>query len=288
MNDLSFLEQNTIVKGGAGIIIGNCSEGNFWNKLVLNTLLIQCVKSQKYKKIVIICGDVKISEILLLIKISCLQHHIESERIILVNNVKEFSTNFQSNEDGLAVFHYSFSETLLNEAFQDEIALLRKFLYLCAESLSEKHQVQTSKLSPMLYLTYLHVSFHDTCTVAALNALFPTNILVVPNYGTMSTSMAVQIQTVRRSYTNKIQENVEMFGFHKSGVTLNLLAAKSETVKQESKSLVQGDVLLQSALMGNSEKPVEQSVAINPRLITFESTDPEFDEDSDPDADLDL
>ena len=34
--------------------------------------------------------------------------------------------------------------------------------------------------------------------------------------------------------------------------------------------------------------PVGASAVLNQRLISFDSTDPEFDEDSDPDADLDL
>ena len=41
---------------------------------------------------------------------------------------------------------------------------------------------------------------------------------------------------------------------------------------------------------GTSKTVVSASVSVhdNRRMITFDSTDPEFDEDSDPDADLDL
>ena len=58
-------------------------------------------------------------------------------------------------------------------------------------------------------------------------------------------------------------------------------------------------ISMTSMLVDPMNKPKESSVetssskanvetARNARLITFDSTDPEFDEDSDPDADLDL
>jgi hypothetical protein len=44
----------------------------------------------------------------------------------------------------------------------------------------------------------------------------------------------------------------------------------------------------QNAVKKNAAGAVLAPLAANQRLITFDSTDPEFDEDSDPDADLDL
>jgi hypothetical protein len=107
-----------------------------------------------------------------------------------------------------------------------------------------------------------------------------------------------------------MSENLEMFSFSKNGVlvspiisslsassqkpliqTNNLLNQSNEDLLALNKSstFTPTDTALPSDLSGPQRKSTSSgSPKPNVRLITFDSTDPEFDEDSDPDADLDL
>jgi hypothetical protein len=113
-----------------------------------------------------------------------------------------------------------------------------------------------------------------------------------------------------RSGSGKISESTEMFGCAE-GLLFPLKPAGAGAASSAVTSYVAGAVK-ESALAdaavtppalpsrdsasapGQTAAPASTTtgstmgVAANTRLITFDSTDPEFDEDSDPDADLDL
>jgi hypothetical protein len=114
-----------------------------------------------------------------------------------------------------------------------------------------------------------------------------------------------------RSGSGKISESTEMFGCAE-GLLFPLKPAGAGAASSAVTSSVAGAVkegALADAAMTPPALPSRDSastasgqpaapasaaaggtmgVAANTRLITFDSTDPEFDEDSDPDADLDL
>jgi hypothetical protein len=171
-----------------------------------------------------------------------------------------------------------------------------------------------SKISLSMF-TNVNCSLHSASFLSFVKSQFPTVISVVPNDGTLSTQVAAQVQVIRRSTaTNKISENLEMFSFAKNGVLVSPIVSTftASSSSENQKLLPQSNKLSDQSVEGFDEvdksstftpKDTASSLdashqqrhipsAISPkpnvRLITFDSTDPEFDEDSDPDADLDL
>ena len=106
----------------------------------------------------------------------------------------------------------------------------------------------------------------------------------------------------RSAATGKISESVEMFRCGEcllQPVKPTNPAGKSAGAEDSTEDDVSASVAnmtLPSREQGDKKTSaadsaaaaVAQKTAANTRLITFDSTDPEFDEDSDPDADLDL
>lgn len=107
----------------------------------------------------------------------------------------------------------------------------------------------------------------------------------------------------RSAVTGKINESIEMFTCRDSllaplkpvthfGADDADETADSDNTKSSITALPAGpesaDKNAGSAVKKNNVSSAASQANHNQRLITFDSTDPEFDEDSDPDADLDL
>jgi hypothetical protein len=112
-----------------------------------------------------------------------------------------------------------------------------------------------------------------------------------------------------RSGSGKISESTEMFGCAEgllfplkpgagaasSAVTSSVAGAVKDSAPADAvatppalPSRDSASASGQPAAPASTTTGSTMGVAANTRLITFDSTDPEFDEDSDPDADLDL
>jgi hypothetical protein len=331
---ISLLEQATIIKGGAAIVIGNISDGRSWSHLLLNYLLIKAIENQKYQKIAVVCLDISKKEVLLLLSVAQVPQTRLHDRLLLFEKIHHFD-NYYSNHsakkdrhDEMAVFLFSLSELFISAPSDNSV--FEKYIHLAISSTFEEtdaneltvvgsnktsdvggnHVGIKSKMSLSLF-TNVNCSLHSSSFLSFVKSRFPTVVSVVPNYGTLSNQVAAQVQTIRRSTaTNKMSENLEMFSFSKNGVlvspiisslsassqkpliqTNNLLNQSNEDLLALNKSstFTPTDTALPSDLSGPQRKSTSSgSPKPNVRLITFDSTDPEFDEDSDPDADLDL
>ena len=105
--------------------------------------------------------------------------------------------------------------------------------------------------------------------------------------------------SIRSAVTGKINESIEMFTCRDSllaplkpvthfGADDADETADSDNTKSSITALPAGPESAGSAVKKNNVSSAASQANHNQRLITFDSTDPEFDEDSDPDADLDL
>jgi hypothetical protein len=290
------LEQLTILKGGASLITGNNVNGCHWGRLLLNYLLVCTLKNSKFQTVVIVCVDIRVSEVFRLLKISSLDHFLENGRVILMGSFQEFQMSLESSEskrftedEASAVFLYS-----LNEIFstggdkRKNIDFVRNLIQYSNEEIRSHAPLSTNGSKyPSLFLTYLEVS--SFIEAAYYQAMFPTNLIMIPNDGTISSKVCCQVQIIRQSSSSKIQEFIEMFGFQKPGILLEIIPSKVERSASAKKEpdLIQPAVLPPHSASRTISNQESQSV-VNTRFIAFESTDPEFDEDSDPDADLDL
>lgn len=309
----SFLEQCTVLKEGAALVLANHSNGFHWGRIILNYLLIQTLGNQKYRRVIIICEDVKISEIQILLSMS---QSNNLSRVLFVASWKDFIDSYFvtspphsfNHDDSIAIFLYSLGGLLyqeVNTMFSREFQLLLRLTAQSKDTGRDKSAgVSCSwKDCSILFITNLEMPLLASSQLHYVKSLFSTVVTAIPNSGTLSEEVVLQVQTIRRSTsTGKIQENVEMFSFKKPGVLLAPITVSSSsnhsyrTMKTESekpeKILFEADRANQSIITPptTTSQPSTTSTtnAVHPRLITFDSADPEFDEDSDPDADLDL
>ena len=103
----------------------------------------------------------------------------------------------------------------------------------------------------------------------------------------------MEIQTIRKSCsTGKVTENIEMFSFKDSfmfPLYHHITDKNSNNYDNKTNNDIKDNTINNSLAQLQNSNNNNNKVTINKsRLITFDSTDPEFDEDSDPDADLDL
>ena len=177
-------------------------------------------------------------------------------------------------------------------------------------------------------LGVVHERLHQPWQLAAsYRAASNAFCTCVPNEGQLSPVVALEVHTVRRTAAGKVQEAHELFSLpsergmnewapaqlkalpqrkdHASGGSSSSSYMPESTSTTSEVENVFGDLGLTSseevpsaekcALDAakekqalESKKAAQQQQQQQQRLITFASTDPEFDEDSDPDADLDL
>lgn len=154
------------------------------------------------------------------------------------------------------------------------------------------------------FIASLHSTLHDGKSRSIIEDQFSTICYAIPNDGMFSDEVLAEIQTIRKSLTSgKVTESTELFGWkqYKTGKAMdNKLSEGILYCMHKNKvynSMMVSDMSNQASNMEQNadaqvapQPPKSQSVVLptTKRLITFDSTDPEFDDDSDPDADLDL
>eukprot|EP00428_Durinskia_dybowskii_P076060 CAMPEP_0170411410 /NCGR_PEP_ID=MMETSP0117_2-20130122/30410_1 /TAXON_ID=400756 /ORGANISM="Durinskia baltica, Strain CSIRO CS-38" /LENGTH=232 /DNA_ID=CAMNT_0010669011 /DNA_START=248 /DNA_END=942 /DNA_ORIENTATION=- len=79
-----------------------------------------------------------------------------------------------------------------------------------ASSLSSL-SLNSPPLLPCIVLS-IHQTLHSGAELTQLMSLGTIIVRVVPNTGTLSNTVAAEIQSIRRSTTGKISESIEMFG----------------------------------------------------------------------------
>ncbi len=244
----------------------------------------------------------------------------------LKNEVKDVIITDGKEQHETALFINSLSELLILFGSTHVFALLRELQQHQQQSLGTSGTLGCIPFTRVV--ATLHETLHETSLIRHLQGLFTVIVTTRPNDGTLSSRVLARIHTVRRSgKTGKVSEEMELFG-HENGVLLPLHVRKfpvgdedsgesengHKDIKEEGieitgenmietilssaakKSGLALDASSASASVGVSStasksKAKTGTVAMVPsiaRLVTFDSTDPEFDEDSDPDNDLDL
>jgi hypothetical protein len=205
-----------------------------------------------------------------------------------------------------------------------KVQQLPRFLgHVPSPSPSSASSVTSSAVSKSGWTRKLHIfaacctTLHPPTTVQLLASHFPSVVRIHPNDGTFYASVvAAEVHTIRRAdVTQKITENSELFVFGpcfppERMSSIGRTNRPSGPSQEPTKSSSTGLLLLWPLVAPNISSTTDSSAAQNSptptpatassipsstgstlatkRLITFDRSDPEFDEDDDPDADLDL
>ncbi len=174
----------------------------------------------------------------------------------------------------------------------------------------------------------INESLHVPLVLTQIQRFLFTIAKILPNTGTLSNQVVCEIHTIRKSaITGRVAEGIDMFAYVQCGLQSIVISkgdnyyaktgllssstsnpaknlddfgdaeapvAKTSTVLMQQEMSKHSELLSSASLEGkdvnnnSDDSEVPMNGVTMQRLITFENTDPEFDEDSDPDADLDL
>lgn len=284
----SFLEQSTIQKGGSCLILGNNYNSFPWTNHLSDFLLARSLLNKRYSKVIALILDRNKKELLSQAQIN----EYSTDKLIIMTNYESFLQYFQlelqESKECICIFISSLSSLI----FQLSVSELKNFL--SSISRFTKVRQKGDLLSPQsLFVTNLNINLHPKRIIELVQTFFLCSVFIKPNAGTMSRDVAAEILTLRKALsTNKITEIIELFRFQ--NFTLLPIANHSfptevDDENSETTKLIKPLTIDENQKIEPTTKPLQfTSNKVNSRLITFDSTDPEFDEDSDPDADLDL
>ena len=192
-------------------------------------------------------------------------------------------------------------EDLFNPCGVESADMEKSILFL--SSLSEVLLLHKNKNISFLFshlrsafltsICVIHASLHNSIKLTELKLKSDTSLLIAPNDGSMSAAIAVEIHSIRRSKaTGKVVERKDLFslrtGEESSSGRPALVPIKGnisrQTREKEEKEVEEGKDDEESTITVRAKK----IGAYESRLINFDSNDPEFDDDSDPDHDLDI
>jgi len=191
---------------------------------------------------------------------------------------------------GIAVIVYSLSEIILFAGLKKGLDFIGQLIQATPNDSNNSIIFQiNSSLHPPAVIARIQQHLDTIAIIVSQPHIIPCMLdhcsfkLQLPNSGLLAASVAAEVQTVRRSPSSgRVSEHLEMF-FLESG--LSILRPISPTSISNHHSVTAAEVSKLETKIAVEQKPLPVH---NARLICFVSTDPEFDEDSDPDADLDL
>ena len=311
---MSELEQFALQKVGRTCIVGGADKGIQWGILVTDYILLRALSSKRYSQIIcllsdrqtedlnkvitgvtsniqttsIVCCDVKKLESLDAIYDLCKKTMSSS----MPSSSSSSSSSSSDNSKSKALFIYSLTEWILLYGTQRVTSLLDKLATLGFQQI----------------IVCIHQTCHTQAHLSFLSSRFSVTAHTLPNDGTLSGEVLLHIHTTRRSdRSGRVAESSELFGAHPISIlsplkpttttqperrhNIDTPAADTAAEVHNATSVLQRlELSSDSAGGGGAKLPTDDEVAAAAarRLITFESTDPEFDEDSDPDNDLDL
>jgi hypothetical protein len=259
------LEQHCVLKPGSTCLVGNCFHGVPWCEKVMEYLLAAAMKRQNFNKIYILPLDKRLSN--LITATECTEDGNLCVFKSMDDLVSKLTSSVVSKEGSTAIFLYSLSELILRTSLRKATAAFQQLLSLTYHKESNVH-----------LFTFINSSLHDLSTISYLTAMVDAVVTIIPNDGSsLSLEVAAEVHIVRRSQSStKISEDIEMLEWRDSRLQPRLSVRVVDAPVEET-SVVDAT--------SNEVKVFNKS---HSRLITFESTDPEFDDDDDPDADLDL
>lgn len=205
----------------------------------------------------------------------------------------------KSDSGRMCLLFHSLSEVILSIGLAQALQLITAF-----RDLLKSIDGAATTASPSSIVFLVNSSLLTTYSIAQIQNAIDNIVIVVsalswlsmhlyyliastsklPNTGVLAPDVATEIQTIRRSpTTGRVTEALEMFGWTGSVLT-PIVTKEGKIPRSDSNATGEGETAAKEDLKPLPPPPQQ----LNTRLITFDSTDPEFDEDSDPDADLDL
>jgi hypothetical protein len=308
MSSISAVEA-AVSKGGLSVIYGGMDKGIRWSQLLLESLLVQLIDSARFTSIVLISSDhsfaLQCQANSDKIKVTVMQPDLRDSAGIDVIEARVIDITRES-ELPIAVLVHSFSDFLLRYGSNPSIKFLSKLKDITrATSLSPSHS------SHSLAIAVINQSLLLPSLLARLQLVASALLYLKPNNGTMAEEVLFEVHVIRRSMeTGKVSENVDMFVANSNAVSNpNTIAAlvipvpKRREIDEADKDrahLPQKQQQQPEDLMKRLQEPISMRATPEtlsadkarslPRkqLVTFDSSDPDFDEDDDPDDDLDL
>jgi hypothetical protein len=307
-NKTSFFEQVGIIRGGSTGIFGSSVKGLQWGLFAADFLLVKALLSSRFEMVVVLNMDRRQDDLLAVAQAHggdvrklrfvswqpglTAKHLVESIQST-VQQHRQSETN--SAKSSVAIFVFSVSELCLLYGFRDATWLIKTLANIDRAPSTYAERVHS-------VVGVIHDSLHRTTHSQYFQGLFNTIVTLLPNDGMLASTVLGQIQCIRKSpTTGKFYENSELFSQFR-GVLSPIPSNKADALSSSSQSNAETEDAqskLVNELMGaasptdeksstdKNNKTVEPSGPMS-RLIAFDSTDPEFDEDSDPDNDLDL
>lgn len=305
-------EKYALAKNSTVCIFGSAEKGCIWSLMASDYLLLKSMEDERCKNIVTACFDRTDEDVCVtlgrngnLSKHTCLDLNCEisPEEIVSIISGR---------------FH------ILNAAEGDTVS---SFNVLFIHSLSElwlrfgQHRAlillgQLGKIGYDILIVTVHETLHSRQLLNFIQQKFSVCAHISSNDGTLSGEVFAVMQTVRKSASSgKVSECVDWFScqngalvalatsHHKQGIKKTNVAGDihdQEVVENKDGKVTPKDVLASVTTSSNKGLGCQTSadtathVVASPastglqRLVVFDSTDPEFDEDSDPDNDLDL
>lgn len=273
----SALEQACVIKGGFGCIVGNSLHGYHFDLIILDFLLDKIVQSLRYEEVICICLDRSLSAFDEYTKAHSKLRIIHVVQDSLLQQLDSVLDSLQSsgNVDKTAILIYSFSEIAL--VLGDDVAM--------------NYLLRLQSLSLGSCLLAVKGSLHEARYLHRIQAECPVVVCVERNMGMYQENVLCEVSVLRKSKnTGKVSEEYDLFVRSDGQNGITALQHKEEIVVEKEDTSTAPQTLSDLSSGKATETPSENTVDIAPikNLVLFDRTDPEFDEDSDPDADLDL
>jgi hypothetical protein len=295
------LEQSIVLKGGFSCLISSSGKCIQWANLVMDFLLMKMLKVESIDRIYCICLDRRPNDILCMNNCDKLKIVSESDPTVNFKELLSFwkkiiltENNYEKNtqeESKIAIVLYSLSELVSRYAVGNTVLMLNEV---------------KSWSGIKCLVTNMHASLHSSHVRCRVEQLFSTLAFVNPNNGMFSDEVIVEIQTIRRSnVSGKVTESSELFGcqslshkammslycIHRNKVYSSIMVMNANDIDADNAQLKNASDATGDSSTSNKIDNISTNnpvTSTGKRLVTFDSMDPEFDEDSDPDADLDL
>ena len=261
------LEAELLSKDGSIGVFGDASQGETWGNILADHFLAKCSLTERLQTAYCVVLDRNPDFI---------QHSgVDKLKLCTLEDIDKLVAQGVTKHS--ALFMYSLSDVIVFHGMR------RGLRYL---ELSEAFATS---------LFVIHSTLHTNAELTVLKKYMHTCVLIYPNDGSMSEEIAIETHTVRRSKTSgKIVERKDLFRFTYE-VTNPFKIASLIPISHRKLSDV-NDAARQAQdsqdVPGEPEaaglKELQPRSSYRSRLITFDSNDPEFDDDSDPDHDLDL
>ena len=298
----STIEQFVVTKGGTSLIFGSQFQGFSWSTITSDFLLSKIISSARYQRVLCLVFDSSSNRIEKICqgrsdKLKLFENESNLETLTESIQYELESTNNINNNDenkieksDIAVVIYSFSEMILKYGITKSFHFINEIEKLLKMKTTEKYS---------LILT-IHISLHSPRLLSRIQTLGNINIIVKPNQGTLSHEVITEIHCIRRSIdSGKVNEDIDLFSIDSSNnlICIAPIPRKQIIIKENNEEKVIDNPIskFQQSIVDNINKTnsnINQSNGMNSmitkQLITFDSTDPEFDDDEDPDDDLDL